>query len=210
MTVVIQTRQELEQRLVIMKTQEGWSIRALPSHFAVSRNLVRRILRKHDNLRDQGHDILIKDRQIRKRGRASKLDSHQETLKRLLEKYPRITGQRLFEELSAAGYGGGISILRDRLRSLRPAPKKTPVIRFETEPGLQGQMDWSPYTIKFLKTGKATKQCFSYVLGFSRRHFIDFTPRRVFFTLIRRHQDAFAHFTGTPAPCLYDREKTGV
>jgi transposase len=126
-----------------------------------------------------------------------------------LEKYPHITGQRLFEELCAAGYDGGISILRDRLRSLRPAPKKTPVIRFETGPGLQGQMDWSPYTIEF-RTGKATVQCFSYILGFSRRHFIDFTPRRDFFTLIRRHQDAFSHFMGTPAQCLYDSEKTVV
>jgi hypothetical protein len=71
-------------------------------------------------------------------------------------------------------------------------------------------MDWSPYTIKFLKTGKATVQCFSYILGFSRRHFVDFTPRRDFFTLVRRHQDAFLHFTGTPAQCLYDSEKTVV
>jgi len=210
MAVFIQNREEFEQRLVIMKTQEGWSIRALVRHFAVSRNLVRRILRKHDNLRDQGHDILLTDRRARPTQKSKKLDPFEETLKLLLEKYPRITGQRLFEELRAAGYDGGISILRDRLRSLRPAPKKTPVIRFETGPGLQGQMDWSPYTIQFLKTGKATVQCFSYILGFSRRHFIDFTPRRDFFTLIRRHQDAFSHFTGTPAQCLYDSEKTVV
>jgi len=71
-------------------------------------------------------------------------------------------------------------------------------------------MDWSPYTIKFIKTGKTTVECFSYILGFSRRHFIDFTPRRDFFTLIRRHQDAFSHFNGTPAQCLYDSEKTVV
>jgi len=120
MAVFIQNREEFEQRLVIMKTQDGWSIRALARHFAVSRNMVRRILRNHDNLRDQGHDILLTDRRIRKTERASKLDSYEETLKRLLEKYPRITGQRLFEELGAAGYDGGISILRDRLRLLRP------------------------------------------------------------------------------------------
>ena len=210
MAVFIQNREELEQQLVIMKTQDGWSIRALARHFTLSRNMVRRILRKHDNRRDQGHDILIKDRQVQKRERASKLDSYEETLQRLLEKYPRITGQRLFEELRDAGYDGGISILRDRLRLLRPSPKKTPVIRFETGPGLQGQMDWSPYTIRFLKTGKATVECFSYILGFSRRHFIDFTRRRDFFTLIRRHQDAFSHFTGTPAQCLYDSEATVV
>ena len=133
MAIFIQNREELEQRLVIMKTQEGWSIRALARHFAVSRNLVRRILRKHEQRRDQGHDILLKDRPVRQTERASKLDAYQETIQRLLEKYPRITGQRLFEELRDAGYDGGISILRDRLRRLRPRPKKTPVIRFETE-----------------------------------------------------------------------------
>lgn len=210
MAVFIRSREEFEQRLVVMHTQEGWKIRELVRHFGVSRNMVRRILREHEKQRDQGHDILLKDSPVRKTERTSKLDPYEDAIKQLLEKYPRITGQRIFEELSEDGYGGGISILRDRLRILRPTPKKTPVIRFETDPGLQGQMDWSPYTIKFIKTGKATVQCFSYILGFSRRHFIDFTTNRKFFTLIRRHLDAFSHFAGTPSQCLYDSEKTVV
>jgi hypothetical protein len=52
--------------------------------------------------------------------------------------------------------------------------------------------------------------CFSYILGYSRRHYIDFTIDRKFFTLIRRHQDAFAHFEGVPKTCLYDGEKTVI
>ena len=208
MTVFIQGRAELEQELVILNTQKGWSIRALARHFGISRNMVRRILRRHERLRDKGHDIL------KPAGdgtpRPSKLDPFDKTLTHLLEKFPRISGVRLMEELRATGYAGGISILRDRLRKRRTSPKKEPVIRFETDPGVQGQMDWSPYAIKFLRTGKQQVQCFSYILGFSRRQFIDFTPRRDFFTLIRRHQDAFSHFQGTPAQCLYDSEKTVV
>ena len=69
-------------------------------------------------------------------------------------------------------------------------------------------MDWSPYTIPFTRTGKAEVLCFSYILGFSRRQYIDFTTNRKFFTLIRRHQDAFDHFEGVPKQCLYDGEKT--
>ncbi|MEW6712198.1 MAG: IS21 family transposase, partial [Candidatus Riflebacteria bacterium] len=53
-------------------------------------------------------------------------------------------------------------------------------------------------------------QCFSYVLGYSRRQFIDFSTRHDFFTLIRRHQQAFDYFGGVPAECLYDNEKTVV
>ena len=71
-------------------------------------------------------------------------------------------------------------------------------------------MDWSPYTIDFLRRGKTKVNCFSYILGYSRRQYIDFTMRRDFFTLIRRHQDSFSHFNGTPRQCLYDNEKTVV
>ena len=197
MAIFIQSKADLEQQLILMRTQKGWPIRALARHVALSRNLVRRILRTHDEMRTDGHDLLPMPPRGSPTRRARKLDPFEGTLQLFLEKYPRITGQRLFEEISLAGYVGGISNLRERLR---PTPKQTPVIRFETEPGIQGQMDWSPYTIKFLTTGKAEVLCFSYILGFSRRQFVDFTLRRDFFTLIRRHHDAFASFDGVPAP----------
>lgn len=196
------SREAFEQSLIIMHN-EGWSIRSLCRHFGTSRNAVRRILRTHEKQRDEGHDILAK-----RLKRASKLDAFGPEMKRILEHYPKITAVRLHEELKEAGYAGGITILRGRLADLRP-PKEA-VIRFETGPGVQGEMDWSPYTIPFTRTGKATVQCFSYILGFSRRQYIDFTTRRDFFTLIRRHQDAFQYYQGVPRECLYDNEKTVV
>jgi transposase len=208
MTAFIQSREELERLLVTMNA-DGSSIRGLARRFSISRNMVRRILRKHKANRDRGHDIL-KDHHKEHAIRASKLDPFVRQIDNLLEKYPKITGQRVFEEITDTGYTGGISILRERLRKLRPTPKREPIVRFETEPGLQGQMDWSPYMINFTRTGKNKVNCFSYILGFSRRHYLDFTKRRDFFTLIRRHQDAFSHFKGVPKQCLYDSEKTVV
>ena len=197
------SRQDFEHALIIMHN-EGWSIHALCRYFHASRNAVRRILRTHENQRDSGHDMLKKMLK-----RASKLDVFELEIKRLIEKYPDITGVRVHEELREAGYTGGITILRERLAELR-TPCKEPAIRFETGPGVQGQMDWSPYTIPFTQTGKSTVQCFSYILGFSRRQYIDFTTRRDFYSLIRRHQDAFEYYQGVPRECLYDNEKTIV
>ena len=207
MVQFIANREQFENAVVSMHGQ-GWSIRALQRHFGVGRNTIRRILRKHDCLRDQGHDQLAGKRHIV--FRSSKLDPFVPQIKELFEKYPDITGQRVFEHLKDAGYEGGISILRDRLRILRPRPKKEPVVRFETEAGGQAQMDWSPYTIRFLRTGKQQVLCFSYILGFSRRQYIDFTTDRKFYTLIRRHQDAFSYYGGVCRQCLYDGEKTVV
>lgn len=205
MGLYVRDRQELEHLLVTMHAQ-GWSIRALSRHFGVGRNTVRRMLRRNTAQRQQGHDLLIQ--QKNKLPRASKLDPFIPLMKELLERFPKLTGVRMHEELQDAGYEGGLTILRQRLRTLRPRPKREPVIRFETEPGIQGQMDWSPYTIDFSRGGNKKVLCFSYVLAFSRRQFIDFTEHRDFFTLIRRHQDAFEYFGGVPRQCLYDGEKT--
>jgi len=199
--------EDIGHRIVLLWRQ-GTSIRGLARQFQISRNTVRRILRTHIDQREHGHDEVLAGAPRR---RGSKLDPFRPRIVEILEKYPRITGTRLFEKLGEEeGYRGGITIVRDLLTQLRPPPKPEPVIRFETEPGQQGQMDWSPYTLRFRRTGRTTILCFSYILAFSRRHYIDFTTTRNFHTLIRRHQDAFAHFGGVPRECLYDNEKTVV
>ena len=108
----IRDRQELEHTLILMH-HEGRSIRELSRQFHLGRNTVRRILRAHAQRRDSGHDVLTK-----RLKRASKLDGFDPEIKKLLEKYPDITGLRIYEELKEAGYSGGISILRERLKKL--------------------------------------------------------------------------------------------
>ncbi len=202
---IFRTREELDHAIITMY-HDGWSKRGLARHFKMSRNTIRRILNKNKVQRSQGHSALEPAGPSRK----SKLDIHMPRIKQLLENFPDITGQRLFEELKDDGYDGGITIVRERLALIRPRPKKKPVIRFETSPGEQAQMDWSPYTIRFTKEGKQTVLCFSYILGYSRRQYIDFTRDRKFFTLIRRHQDTFNYFGGVTKHCLYDGEKTVI
>lgn len=203
---LIHGSEELEHKIVTMHL-DGWSLRSLSRHFQMGRNRVRRILRNHQRRRDTGAPAIVP---LRGPLRTSKLDAYQDQMRLLLEKYPDITAIRMREELLQAGYNGGITILRQRLQRLRPRPKREPVVRFETEPGEQGQMDWSPYTIVFGKSGKQIVLCFSYILGFSRRQYIDFVRHRDFYTLIRRHVDAFDHFGGIARHCLYDSEKTVV
>jgi transposase len=206
MVLFVRNRQDLEHQIIIRYAQ-GWGIRALARHFAMGRNTIRGIIRKHRSRRDEGHDVVQPTQAVL---RPSKLDAFRPQVKALLEEYPDITGVRVFEELTANGFDGGRTIVTDYLREIRPQPKKQPVVRFETQPGYQGQMDWSPYTLNFTRSGRQTVICFSYILGFSRRQYIDFTTNRNFFTLIRRHQDAFAHFAGVCKTCLYDNEKTVV
>jgi len=107
MVQFIANREQFENAVVSMHV-ESWSIRALQRHFGVGRNTIRRILRKHDCLRDQGHDQLAGKRRVV--FRSSKLDPFVPQIKALFERYPDITGQRVFEQLQDAGYGGGIAV----------------------------------------------------------------------------------------------------
>ena len=122
--MLIRSRKELENKVIIMHA-EGWSIRELSRRFHLGRNTIRRILRGHTSRRDQGHDILTKPSV-----RLSKLDVYAPLIKETLEKYPTITGLRVYEKLKDAGYAGGITIVREQLRKLG-AVKREPVIRFK-------------------------------------------------------------------------------
>ncbi len=111
----------------------------------------------------------------------------------------------LQREIAAQGYAGGLSQLRAFLRRLKPALPMDPVVRFETAPGEQMQVDW----VEFRK-GKNPLYAFCATLGFSRASFVEFVTDMKVETLIACHQHAFETFGGIPQRVLYDNMKTVV
>ena len=186
----------------------GASQRRIARLLRVSRHAVRKVLDEHTAARagEGGDPQLPKP----KRRRRSMLDEHEEQIKDLLDRYPDITAVRLHEELQNAGFRGQYTVVRQRLNALRPAPTKTPEVRFETGPGAQAQMDYSPYTIEFTAEGRRTVHAFSYVLAYSRRQYLHFVEAQNFETTVREHMRAFEYMGGVAAVCLYDNMKVVV
>jgi transposase len=193
---------------IIRRWHAGQSMRGIAGDLGISRHRVARTIRHHQQSRDSGatHPDLPKRRSRRK----SKLDPFEDALAQLLVRYPNITATRMFEELRALGYQGGYTILRQRMNELRQRPAPQPVIRFETAPGVQAQMDWSVYDIDFTSEGRRRVRLFGYILSYSRRQYLCFTEHEDFENTTRQHIRAFEHLQGVAASCLYDNMKVVV
>jgi transposase len=193
---------------IVHRRQQGQSIRGIARDLGISRRRVTCVINQQRHARDV--ESMTSALPQPRAKRASKLDDHEATIRQLLARYPKITSTRIMQELQSQGYKGGYTILRDRVKQLRSCPRKALVTRFETTPGLQGQMDWSVYDIDFTHEGRRRVNLFSYLLSYSRRQYLHFTERQDFDTTVREHIHAFEYFDGLAATCLYDNFKVVV
>ncbi len=199
---------ESQRNEIIRLHHGGAAQRRIAKVLGVSRKGVARVIEEHGEAREKG--AKSPDFPRAKARRESKLDRFEEMMNDLLARYPGLTAVRLHEELQAKGFDGQYSIVRDRLREIRPRPLCEPVQRFETAPGVQAQVDYSPYEIDFVREGRRRVHAFSYVLGYSRRQYLSFVESEDFTTTIREHVRAFEHLGGLAATCLYDSMKVVV
>lgn len=136
----------------------------------------------------------------------SKLDKFKEYIVKKLHEGP-FTAVRLFREIQEMGFTGKCTIVRDFVRKVRPEKGVQAVLRYETKPGVQAQVDWSEFG-KVEIDGKNLKlYCFNMVLGYSRMRYIEYTLSIDVYSLIQCHLNAFRYFGGYTKEILYDNMK---
>jgi transposase len=175
--------------------RQGQSIREIARQLNVSRNTVRRYLRREGLPHYE------------RAARASKLDAYKHYLsERVQAGAPDwIPATVLLRELRALGYAGGYSILKEHLAKLRPVSEPEPLIRFETEPGRQLQADFAT-----IRRGRERLAVFIATLGWSRASYVEFVTDERLETPLGCHERAFYFFGGVPREVLYDNMRTVV
>jgi transposase len=129
--------QEIQNEIVHLHAFYG--TREIARRVNCSRKIVRRVLSEHGSLAPPA----------RTTDKPSKLDPFRETIAEKVAK--ELTVSRILREIQALGYSGARSILAEHVRTIRAKtdrrPGKTVKRRFETRPGEEMQIDWSPFRL---------------------------------------------------------------
>jgi len=191
------------ERLVLLRhlLDEGLTKAAIADRLGVSRRVIYYWLETGQLDRDVTTPLPPR---VRRTG-PPKLAPYAAIIQARLESYPELSAVRLFEECRAAGYLGGLSQLQCYVRQMRPRPPIEPVIRFETAPGVQAQVDFAEVRLPWGK-----RYALLVVLGYSRLLWLAFYPRQTMQTVITGLEAAFTAFGGVPRECLFDQMRAVI
>ena len=183
------------RRLVL---REGWKIETTARRFGVHHSVVRRAIRDPDGATEHRPPT------------PSELDPHKEYIVHRLTELPDLTAVRVFMEIQAKGYAGGIAQLRRYVAKIRAPRARKAYLRIETEPGEQAQVDWGSFGHFRVGNTQRPLSAFAMVMRWSRSLYVDFSLDQRMDTFQRMHQRALAFFGGVPKRIVYDNLKSVV
>jgi transposase len=190
--------QQLAEVLRLYLT-EGKGIRAISRKTGLARKTVKNMLNSAQGER----------RSISHRKHSSILDAYLEDIRKMLKECAELRAPAVLERLRAQGYQGGITIVRDCLRTLRPRPAQEAFFTCNYEPGQILQVDWADFG--FALPGCARRvSAFVAALAYSRYLYIEFTLSQKMGCFLRCMDRALHFFGGRTSVDIFDNMKTVV
>src|SRR5438128_2161354 len=104
---------------IVRLAEQGLAQRRIAQQLRVSRYSVQRALQQVATARNEGAAAALPAPRSRPRRSLAEFDP---VIQQLLERYPELTAQRLWEELRQRGFAGSYLTVWRRLRELRPRP----------------------------------------------------------------------------------------
>lgn len=180
---------------------QGLKKTAIAEQLGISRRLIYYWIETGQLDRDLSNPPLPRMREAR----LTRLDPYKPIITTRLGTYPELSAVRLFDECRRAGYPGSLTQLKVFVRQVRPRPEPEPVIRFETAPGHQAQVDFARFQFPW-----GVRYALLVVLGYSRLLWLSFFPRQTLRTVITGLEEAFTYFGGVPYELLFDQMKAVI
>jgi transposase len=139
--------------------------------------------------------------------RTSQLDAYAENIRVWLKEDPFYSARWIFDRLAPLGFSGSYEIVKRKVHELKSAQQQIAYMRFETDPGLQAQVDFGEFVVDHAN-GEFTKYyVFCMILGYSRKLYAEIIEHCDLPSFLDCHIHAFEYFGGVPNEILYDRMK---
>lgn len=187
---------------------QGQSIRQITKQFSLSRNTVRKILRKDITKMEYKRTIQPKPKL---KGFTEYLEKELEADKNLPKKRRR-TAKKFFEEIEGKGYLGSYDSVRRYIKKWKVDNTELSnkvYVPLSFEPGEAFQFDWSDEEI--VLKGEPTKVKVANIkLCYSRLSLSIVYPNEQQEMVLDAHNKAFAWFNGCCKKGIYDNMKTAV
>lgn len=139
--------------------------------------------------------------------RGSRLDEYKPLIVRWLDTHP-LSGQQIFQRLRELGYSGGLTVLKDYLRAIRP-PRQKAFLKLAFARAECAQVDWGEYGSIAVGSTRRKLSFFVMVLCYSRQMYVEFTVSQTMEHFLACHQNAFA-VLGVPEKVMVDNLKSAV
>lgn len=146
-----------------------------------------------------------------RRGRPPKADAA--TIERIRaifadEKNAHINATEVLRRAKGWGYAGGRSQMAVLVKSLRPVPRKDPLVLYDGLPGEYAQFDFGEVYIDFEKGGRRRVQFFAGRLKYSRLMHVVIVPDQCSETVVRSLIACLIVFGGAPKEWVFDNAKS--
>lgn len=178
---------------------EGLGIRAIGRKLKMARKTVRQLL-DGDRSRKERQTALP---------RAQLLNPFEAAIRQILSETPEMRAPAVLERLRSLGYRGGITILRDRLRALRPRVEREPFLTLEFPPGSAVQVDWADFGFALPGCPRRVS-AFVMVLCHSRYLYLEFKLSQTMGSFLRCMEKGLRFFKGSTKVDIFDNMKTVV
>lgn len=177
---------------------DGLGVRAVAKRLGMSRRTVRLLLGRKPRPPPKAPEP-----------RTSILDPYLPTIRELVERTPELRAPAVLERLRPLGYSGGITVLRDRLRTLRPGQRREAFLTLDFSPGQAVQVDWADFGFAIPGCPRRVS-AFVMALCYSRYLYLEFTLSQSMGSFLRCMERGLNFFGGTTTADVFDNMKTVV
>lgn len=175
--------------------RQGMTQREIARRLGISRNTVKNYLTRP----------AVTPSYAKREARPTKLQPYETYLKARIEAAEPnwIPATVLYREIKAQGYSGGMTQLRQYVASFKKPAPNDPVVRFETQPGEQLQVDFTN-----INRNRQRFKGFVATLSYSRATFVHFSTHERQEDWLYGLEEAFNFFGGVTQHVLFDNAKT--